>query len=131
MFHPARSHGRALAVLQPCARLNLANAIGKRTWDGTLQQRRHWSRQALAKTEVYEDKYPAATKLKDTGIFAPRKKKTSKKDAVVGDGNRVNIVNKKLASTIPPISVATHPVAPILGLSHQQARVVLINKLLR
>ncbi|KAG6355015.1 hypothetical protein INS49_004096 [Diaporthe citri] len=100
MFHPACSRGRALALLQPCARLNLANAIGKRTWNGTLQQRRQWSRQTLAKTELYEDSYPAATKLKDTGIFAPRKKRASKKDPTSSDGSRVNIVNKRLANDV-------------------------------
>lgn len=131
MFHSACSHGRALAVLQPCARLNLANAIGRRTWNGTIQQRRHWSRQAQAKLEVYEDTYPAATKLKNTGIFAARKKKATKKDPVIGDGSRVNIVNKKLASTMPPPSVATHPAPPTLGLSHQQDRAALINEFLR
>lgn len=120
MFHSARSNGRALAILQPCARLNLANAIGKRTWNGTLQQRRHWSRQATAKSELYEDEYPAATKLKDTGLFAYRKRKPSKKEAAAGDGSRVNIVNKKLASTMPPPQVATHPAPPILGLSHRR-----------
>ncbi|KAK7699509.1 hypothetical protein SLS64_011647 [Diaporthe eres] len=56
--------------------------------------------QALAKAEVYEDSYPTATKLKDTGLFAPRKKKASKKDAVTGDGSRVNIVNKRLANDV-------------------------------
>lgn len=103
MFPPARSHGRALhAVLQPCARLNLANDLGRRTWNGPLQRRWDWSKQGVtSKSEVYEDYYAAATKLKDTGVFGARKKKGSKKDALQGDGARVNLVNSKLASTTP------------------------------
>ncbi|KKY36507.1 hypothetical protein UCDDA912_g03417 [Diaporthe ampelina] len=54
----------------------------------------------LVPSEVYEDYYAAATKLKDTGVFGARKKKGSKKDALQGDGARVNLVNSKLARDI-------------------------------
>lgn len=101
MFRPARSHGRALhAVLQPCARLNVASDIGKTLWNGPLQRRCDWTRKfASAKTtNFYEDEYPTATKLKETGVFSSPSRRGSKKS--LGDGNRVNLVNPKLASDV-------------------------------
>jgi hypothetical protein len=101
MFYSARSHGRTLhAVLHPRAGLNLANDIGKTTWNGPLQRRRNWSRdRARAKNSFYEDEYATATKLKETGIIAPRIKGGGKKP--LGDRSRVNLVNPTLASTMP------------------------------
>lgn len=114
MFHPARSHGRALhAVFQPCARLNLASDIGKPTWSGPLQRRRHWTRDGgRAKASFYEDKFAAATKLKETGLFRGTKR-TGKSKTLLGDGSRVNLVNKKLASTMSTPSSASHPSPPV------------------
>lgn len=104
MFRPARSHGRALhAVLHPRTRVSLASAINVRPWDGPFGQRRHWSPQgAFGKNELYEAKYAAATKLKETGAFFPRKTKGRKTTGPATDASRINIVNKKLASTMPP-----------------------------
>lgn len=124
MLHPARSHGRALhAIFDPRARLNLASHLGQRTWNGALQlqlqQRRHWSKYAQKlKAELFEDRYAAATALKDTGIFVPRMGKRKKPSAAGGDGSRVNLVNRNLASTMPLPSAATHTQPPIAAFSH-------------
>lgn len=122
MFLLARSHGRALhAVIQPCARLNPNTNIGRPTWNGRLQQRQHWSRHG-GKThkELYEAEYAAAKKLKETGIFVPKRTPGFKKAGSKGDGGRVNLVNPKLASTMPlPSGVPPppqHPVGPRRGL---------------
>lgn len=125
MLHSARSHGRALhALLQPRARLNVASNPGKRTWNGTLQlqleQRRHWTKYPQQPNkEFFEDQYAVATALKKTGVFSARKgARRIKKGAPTGDGNRVNIVNPNLASTMPLPSAATPP-PPDCGLLMQ------------
>lgn len=120
MFHPARSHGRALnAVLQPCARLNLAINIGKPTWNGRLQQRQNWTRSRGRPTkESYQAEYAAAKKLKETGIFVSKKthktKPKYKKSGPSGDGSRVSLVNTKLASMmLLPSGVPPPPQQPV------------------
>ncbi|KAG8161926.1 hypothetical protein KVR01_007691 [Diaporthe batatas] len=105
MFRPARSHGRALhAVLRPSARLSLnvavAGDVGRASWNTPLQRRWNWTRPSRNKAHhsFYEAEYPTAEKLLETGIFTPRTKSARTRPGA--DGNRVNLVNPKLADDV-------------------------------
>ncbi|KAJ0108745.1 hypothetical protein J7T55_011235 [Diaporthe amygdali] len=65
-----------------------------------LAPQRSWTRKMAANRSLYEAETAVATELKNTGVFAPRKKKGSKKDPKAPDGSRVNIVDKKLVSDV-------------------------------
>lgn len=73
--------------------------------------------------ENYEAEYAAAKKLKATGIFVPRSSPGVKRSGEKGDGNRVNLVNPKLASTMPlPSGVPPPPQHPVALLISQTLR---------